>query len=153
MRKTICLSAGVFFLGLCFCLTAYSADPRVMKSAPSAVSPTVSPAVVTALPAPGMGLAPTLSGTNNVTINWTYPSDVMINGFKVERKVGDGNYGTPVSISSSARFYAEEAPSASDLTYRLRSFKVVSGKEYYSPYSSEMKITTGGVKPQRYKMK
>ena len=150
MRKMICMAIGAFFLSLCLCLAANGADPKVMRS-PSAVSPTAQPpAAVISLPAPGMGLAPVVS-ENNVTINWSYPSDIAIDGFKIERKVGDGSYGSPVPVSSSARFYSETAPAASVLTYRLRAYKVVSGKEYYSSYSAEMTVTTGGVKPQRYK--
>lgn len=152
MKKMICFSIGAFFLSLCLSLAANAAGPRVMKS-PTAATPSTPPAAVISIPAPEVGLAPVLAGTTNVTINWTYSSNVTINGFKVERKVGNGSYGTPVDVSSSARFYAEEAPPASDLTYRIRAYKVVSGQEYYSSYSPEMKITTGGVKPQRYKIK
>lgn len=152
MKKMICLTIGAFLLSMCLCLAANGADSKVMRS-PSAVSPPAQPAVVSALPAPGMGLAPEYS-SNQVTISWTYSSSIAIAGFKIERKVGDGSYGNPVPVSSAARFYVETPPSTSSvLTYRLRAYKVVSGKEYYSPYSAEMSVTPTGTAPKRYKMK
>jgi len=148
MKKMLCLTTVALFLGLCFSSAAFAAEAVPMKS-PSGLSPSVTSAIAAALPAPGLGVAPEYSSSSNsVMINWTYSESISIDGFKIERKVGDGPYGTPVTVGKLTRYYSEaQLPVNSVLKFRVCAFRTVNGVEQKSPYSQEMTVTTeGGVR-------
>lgn len=69
---------------------------------------------------------------------------VSVSGYKIYRKKGSGKYTAVKTIkgSSTISYQDKTLEPNQTYTYKIRTYKTINGKNYYSSYSSEKKIST-----------
>ena len=95
-----------------------------------------------------MGLKLKIRNTNSLTISWKKANDVT--GYRIYRyDVKSKSYKLIKNISnnSTISYTDSKLESATNYIYKIKSYKVINGKNYYSDYSSSLKSTTKPLTP------
>jgi fibronectin type 3 domain-containing protein len=88
-------------------------------------------------PAAPVGTIASLGFGNQVTLTWTDASSNE-SGFKIERKLGSGNFVPLIVVPANTTTYTDAILSGSDYTYRVRAYNAAGN----SAYSNESTVST-----------